>query len=335
MKRMTGPVLMAALMTMGVQAEVDPDPVPSLAEEMHMPDFDGPVLKELQKRVAEKGAWAKAHADIVRPLQADDLSLGKWKAKVVDQLFKPGKQDEEKWLYPYEVRRRYELIQVVMTEDGKRTGQRVVAQCNLSAKIVRQDRLVDEKYSPVTKSVELKYEWMDLNLQERPQIETQVYYGWPQKGVKPPLVEVIEDEKTYFERFGSFYSMAEKKRKEVIDFEKNQVVLAYWGWKPAAQYGLKVEPAYGTSKETVIRIRTIVPYGIADPLEANPAVAVVIPRCERVKVVIGGDRIPAKWGKDFSPMKSEALEVLVPLFEQEIVEEEEKAPEKPILGGGG
>lgn len=300
---------MATLLTMSVQATVEP--MPGLSEVLHMPDLEGPLLKEMQKRVREKGEWADSHSDIERRLGAEGLSMGKWKAKMVSQRFKPGPKDDDKFVYHYEVRRRYELIQVVTTKDGKRLAQLVVAQCNLTATITRRDREVDGKYKPVNESVKLKYEWLGLGLEARPPVMTQVYHGWPQEGVEPPLVEVINNEKSYRARFGSFHAINKEKLEE-IDFVKNQVVLACWGGKPATQYGLAVDPAYGTAKEIVVRIRTIVPYGIADPGGANPAVAVVIPRCERVKVIIGGDRDSGKWWKDFSEKKGTALEVLVP-----------------------
>lgn len=140
-----------------------------------------------------------------------------------------------------------------------------------------------------------------------------VLKDWYQARVKEPTVLVLRDQDAYAKKFeetlGRFVSP--KPNPPKVDFESKQVVAICWGAMPSTGYEIEAVSATGTQKETTITVKTKVPKGITDPAITHPALAVVIPRTDRVRVVVTGDRNPPdKWWKDFANSKNGA-EVIV------------------------
>jgi hypothetical protein len=136
---------------------------------------------------------------------------------------------------------------------------------------------------------------------------------WYEARVKEPTVLVLKDQDAYARKFeetlGQFVSP--KPAAPKVDFESKQVVVIAWSDMPSTYYEIEPVSVTGTEKETTITVKTKVPKGLADPAITHPAVALTIPRTERVRVVVTGDRNPpGKWWKDFANSKSGA-EVVV------------------------
>jgi uncharacterized protein (TIGR03067 family) len=136
--------------------------------------------------------------------------------------------------------------------------------------------------------------------------------GWSEARVKEPTVDVLADEAAYVKLFADTFAAfrSPAPAAETVDFGTKQVVAVCWGTKHSTGYAISVVSVTGTPKETTVTVRTTVPKGLADTAETYPAVVLVIPRTESVKVVVTGDRLPTGWA-DFTALKK-GLEVEVP-----------------------
>lgn len=160
------------------------------------------------------------------------------------------------------------------------------------------------KLRPDLKVGPLKPIRMPLGVYEVPY---SVLKDWYEARVKDPAVVVLTDEaaytKLFAESFAAFRSpnpVAEK-----VDFRSKQVVAICWGPKNSTGYGLSVSSVTSTRNETTITVKTVVPKGLADPAITHPAVVVVIPKAESVRVIVTGDRLP-NGGSDFGDLKKGA-----------------------------
>ena len=154
-----------------------------------------------------------------------------------------------------------------------------------------------------------------LKLGRPPSAEDEVPHSvlknWYEARVKQPAVVILTDEaaytKLYAESFGDFHFP--KPVAEKVDFQSKQVVAVCWGAMNSTGYSISVASVTGTPKETTITVKTVVPKGLAEPAITDPAVVVVIPKAESVRVIVTGDRLPKGWG-DFTDQKT-GLEVKV------------------------
>lgn len=138
-----------------------------------------------------------------------------------------------------------------------------------------------------------------------------VLNDWNSARVKEPAVVVLTDEAAYTKLFTESFAefRSPKPAAEKVDFQSKQVVAVCWGTKNSTGYGLAVTSATSTQQETTITVKTTVPKGLADPAVTHPAIVLVIPKTERVRVVVTGDRLPSGWS-DFTDVKT-GLEVNV------------------------
>ena len=164
------------------------------------------------------------------------------------------------------------------------------------------------KLRPDLKVGPLKPIRMTLGVYEVPY---SVLKDWHEARVKQPSVVVLTDEAAYTKLFAESFAAfrTTKPVPEKVDFESKQVVAVCWGSKPSTAYSISVVSAISTQQETTITVKTTVPKGLADPAVTYPAVVLVIPKCESVKVVFTGDRLPSGEG-DFIDSKK-GLEVNV------------------------
>ncbi len=152
----------------------------------------------------------------------------------------------------------------------------------------------------------------DKKVEPKPmEVKYAVLKDWDQARVEKPVVIVLSDEDTYeklftetFAKFRSPKPVAEK-----VDFKSKQVIAVFWGGKNSTGYDISVTSVTGTPKETTITVKTTAPKGISEPKITYPAVVLVIPKTESVRVVVSGDRLPSGWS-DFTDLKKE-LEVNV------------------------
>lgn len=138
-----------------------------------------------------------------------------------------------------------------------------------------------------------------------------VLKDWYEARVEEPAVVVLTDEATYTKLFTESFAAfrSPKPVAEKVDFKSKQVVAVCWGSRSSTGYSISVASVTGTPKDTTITVKTTVPNGLADPAITHPAVVLVIPRTESVRVVVTGDRLPSGWS-DFSDLKK-GLEVNV------------------------
>ena len=146
-------------------------------------------------------------------------------------------------------------------------------------------------------------------------VERTIPYGiledWSEARVEGPAVVVLTDEAAYTklfkESFAAFRSPIPVAQK--VDFKSKQVVAVCWGPKNSTGYSVSVDSVSGIPRETTITVKTTVPKGLAEPAITYPAIVLVIPKTESVKVVVTGDRTPTGWS-DFTDLKK-GLEVKV------------------------
>lgn len=141
-----------------------------------------------------------------------------------------------------------------------------------------------------------------------------VMKGWTAARVHDATVLVLKDEgaytKAFADTFGRFrleYPSGKPPELQKVDFQSKQVVAVCWGQKTSTGFEISVVSVTGTAKETTITVKTTVPIGIADPAITHPAVVLVIPKTEAVRVIVTGDRT-AGGAKDFT---ATGLEVIV------------------------
>ena len=138
-----------------------------------------------------------------------------------------------------------------------------------------------------------------------------VLKDWYEARVKQPTVVVLTDEvayaKLFTESFAEFHFP--KPVVEKVDFKSKQVIAVCWGARNSTGYSISLVSVIGTPKETTITVKTTVPKGLAEPEVTYPAVVLVIPKTESVRVVVTGDRLPSGWS-DFTDLKK-GLEVKV------------------------
>jgi RNA polymerase sigma factor (sigma-70 family) len=103
--------------------------------------------------------------------------------------------------------------------------------------------------------------------------------------VNDPAVLVFKDEKTYQEAFTRGAPVEEL---EPVDFTKKQVVAICWGWR-SGHYAMELVSVTGDKKEITITVKTIF-LGNSDPVATRPAVGVIIPKSDTVRVVVTGHR---------------------------------------------
>lgn len=146
----------------------------------------------------------------------------------------------------------------------------------------------------------------------RDEISYSVLKEWDSARVKEPMVVVLTDEAAYTKLFAESFAeyRSPKPVAEKVDFKSKQVVAVCWGSRNSTGYRISVASVAGTPKETTITVKTTVPKGLAEPAITYPAVVLVIPKTESVKVVVTGDRLPTGWS-DFTDLKK-GLEVNVP-----------------------
>jgi RNA polymerase sigma factor (sigma-70 family) len=141
-----------------------------------------------------------------------------------------------------------------------------------------------------------------------------VLKDWTAARTKTPTVVVLKDQKSYQAFFEESFAknFEPKPQAEAIDFQGKQVVAVCWGDKPSTGYDVGVISLTGTAAELVITVGTSTPKGPADDAITHPAAVVEIPKCEKLKVVVIGDRTEAgRWYKDFTASTTKELEVQV------------------------
>lgn len=158
--------------------------------------------------------------------------------------------------------------------------------------------------------------WLPAACSGPPPAEEKVPYSvmkdWSSARVEKPVVAVLTDEAAYTKLFAESYAAFNgfpKPVAEKVDFKSKQVVAVCWGAMSSTFYDICVVSVTGSAKETTIAVKTTVPKGIAEPAITYPAVVVVIPKSENVRVVVTGDRLPMGVG-DFTDLKK-GLEVKV------------------------
>jgi WD40 repeat protein len=157
--------------------------------------------------------------------------------------------------------------------------------------------------------------WLPTARTQPPPAEDKVPFSvlkdWYEARVEKPVVAVLTDEAAYTKMFNESFadSQSPKPVAEKVDFKSKQVVAICWGARNSTFYSISVASVTGTAKETTITVKTTVPKGIADPAITYPAVVVVIPKTENVRVVVTGDRPPAGFS-DFTDLKK-GMEVKV------------------------
>lgn len=136
---------------------------------------------------------------------------------------------------------------------------------------------------------------------------------WDEHEIKNSEVLLINDRETYVKKFNEKYKeYSSKLTPQNIDFERNQVVAFFWGQKSSTGYSMSVTSVKGNKKEIEIKVKTTTPNGLTSPAITYPAIAIAVPKSDKVKIIITGDRKSSKsstWG--FTNVKSKNLEVIV------------------------
>jgi len=143
-----------------------------------------------------------------------------------------------------------------------------------------------------------------------------VLKAWSRTGGKDgrPAVLVFKDEDAYLRRFDRSHpegDYAPHPRADKVGFTDKQVVAILWGAKPSTAFGMSLLSVSGDRHGVVIRVKTHVA-DMGGAMVTHPGIALAIPRCAKVQVVVSGDRTGSgAWWGDFASTEEEGLQVIV------------------------
>jgi len=169
------------------------------------------------------------------------------------------------------------------------------------------------KFAATVASLMVVY-WAGYTAHAGERVTFRLLQRWCEGRVKEPAVHVLKDQDSHVKLFRETYAqfIIPTPEPEKVDFKTDRLVAIFWGAKPSTGYGLSLVSVTGTGKETTITVKTSVPTGMTGAMITHPALVLAIPKAEKVKIIVTGDRKSSDmWWPDFSNSEGDGWEVSV------------------------